>query len=142
VVVAADSWLVSQSVESCNSRGMETVWELRGRETTAVGSRYPSNAVKNVTEDTGLHVIVVCEVLVMSCVYQRVLEFQQPCLHSLLNSTIPHESQEAMKGKQGVWRYKWVTMSPLDLNTEIWSSRLGVERKSDNLTLQKIIMFN
>jgi hypothetical protein len=48
-----------------------TVLELRGKEMSAVGSRYPSTAVKNVTEDTGLHIAVVREVLVTSCLYQR-----------------------------------------------------------------------
>jgi hypothetical protein len=31
--------------------------------------------------------------------------------------------------------YSWVTLPPGDINTEAWSSRLGVEREADNLTL-------
>jgi hypothetical protein len=31
--------------------------------------------------------------------------------------------------------YSWATLSPGDINTEAWSSRLGVGREADNLTL-------
>jgi hypothetical protein len=42
-----------------------------------------------------------------------------------------------MKMKPGAWGYNWATLFLRDINTETWSSRLGVERKADNLTLQK-----
>jgi hypothetical protein len=38
------------------------------------------------------------------------------------------------------WGYNWATLSLADLNTEAWSSRLGVGRKADDLALQKIIV--
>jgi hypothetical protein len=38
-----------------------------------------------------------------------------------------------------VRRYSWAILYPGDINTEAWSSRLGVGREADNLTLYKEI---
>jgi hypothetical protein len=36
--------------------------------------------------------------------------------------------------------YNWATLSLGDINTEIWSSRLGVGSKADNLAMLKKIV--
>jgi SRSO17 transposase len=45
-----------------------------------------------------------------------------------------------MKREAGAWGYNWATLSLEDLNTETWSSRLGVGRKADDPNLVKIII--
>jgi hypothetical protein len=43
-----------------------------------------------------------------------------------------------LKWVLGAWGYKWATQSPGDINMEIWSSRLGVGRRADNPTPEKV----
>jgi hypothetical protein len=45
-----------------------------------------------------------------------------------------------LKWVPGAWGYNWATLRPGDVNTEAWSSRLGVRRGSDNPTLLNIIV--
>jgi hypothetical protein len=42
-----------------------------------------------------------------------------------------------MKKEPDAWGYNWVTVSLGDTITGIWSSRLGVGCKADDLALQK-----
>jgi hypothetical protein len=46
-------------------------------------------------------------------------------------------AQRVVGDEKGTRRlgYTWATLSLLDINTETWSSRLGVGRKADDLVL-------
>jgi hypothetical protein len=44
----------------------------------------------------------------------------------------------ATKKEPGGWGYNWATLSLEDINTEAWSSRLGVGQKADDLVVKKI----
>jgi hypothetical protein len=39
----------------------------------------------------------------------------------------------------GAWGYNWSTLLLGDMKTEIWSSRLGVGCKDENLALKNIV---
>jgi hypothetical protein len=45
-----------------------------------------------------------------------------------------------MKMEPDVWGYNWATLLLEDINTGSWSSRLGIERKADDLALQNKIL--
>jgi hypothetical protein len=49
----------------------------------------------------------------------------------------PPESYKATKRDSDIWGYNWTTLLVGDINTETWTSRLGVEHKTDNLALEK-----
>jgi hypothetical protein len=53
--------------------------------------------------------------------------------------TVPHACRKRrLKWVLGAWGYNWVTQSPEDINTETWSSRLGVGRGADDPTPEKV----
>jgi hypothetical protein len=52
----------------------------------------------------------------------------------------PCVSYEATKGKHSARGYSWATLSPVDITSEAWSSRLGVGRGANNPILQKQIV--
>jgi hypothetical protein len=49
--------------------------------------------------------------------------------------TQSHLTSRKKKRDPGVWGYSRATLSLVDINTEIWSSRLGIGRKADDLAL-------
>jgi hypothetical protein len=52
--------------------------------------------------------------------------------------TVAHACRKRrLKCVLGAWGYNWATQSPGDINTETWSSKLGVGRVADNPTPEK-----
>jgi hypothetical protein len=52
--------------------------------------------------------------------------------------TVVYFQKESHRREPSAWGFNWVTLSLGDINTETWSSRLGVERKGDDLDLKNI----
>jgi hypothetical protein len=58
---------------------------------------------------------------------------------SVGGSTVAHACpKRRIKCVFGAWGYNWATQSPGDINMEIWSSRLGVGRRADDSTPEKV----
>jgi hypothetical protein len=53
----------------------------------------------------------------------------------------PCESQKATKRELGAWGYNCPILSLGDIRKDIWSSRLGFVRNTDDLALQKKNIF-
>jgi hypothetical protein len=52
-------------------------------------------------------------------------------------STVALGAVEGEEMKHGAWGYNWVNPYLGDINTDTWSSRLGVGRKADDLACKK-----
>jgi hypothetical protein len=47
--------------------------------------------------------------------------------------TVAHACRKRrLKWVPSAWGYNWATLSPEDINTEVWSSKLGVEHRVHN----------
>jgi hypothetical protein len=53
--------------------------------------------------------------------------------------TVAHVCRKRrLKWVLGSWGYNWATQSPVDINMKTWSSRLGVGRRADDPTPEKV----
>jgi hypothetical protein len=53
--------------------------------------------------------------------------------------TVAHAYRKRrLKWVPGAWGYNWATHSPVDINMETWSSRLGVGHGADDPTPEKV----